>query len=349
MAAAQRLTDPAALRPRRAGAGTPGDVRVAVARRSLAWRVFLTNAVVLLGVFAFYVLSPATISRPVLASELLVLVAALSLSLVLNLVLLNRAFGPLDELRRTMHRVDPLAPGRRIRVVGGDAEVAELADAFNDMLDRMETERRESARRTLAAQEEERRRVARELHDELGQVLTGVLLLIDAAGKATDGAAQAAIEDAREAARDSIDEVRRIVRDLRPEALDDLGLASALAAMGTSFERHTGVSLERRVPRALPSLTPEQELVAYRVAQEALTNVARHAKATSAELVVDQPADQMRVIVRDDGRGFAGPAPPDGGIRGMRERALLVRGTVSVNSVEGRGTEVVLTLPVKRS
>jgi two-component system sensor histidine kinase UhpB len=321
-------------------------VRVATARRSLAWRVFLTNAGVLLGVFTFYVLTPATISEPLATSELAVIVVALTLSLCLNLVLLSRAFGPLDELRQTMHRVDPLAPGRRIDVAGADAEVAELAAAFNEMLDRLETERRESARRTLSAQEEERRRVARELHDELGQVLTGVLLLLDEASRAPGGQAGAAIEEAREAARDSIDKVRRIVRDLRPEALDDLGLATALAAMANAFERHSTISVARSVPATLPRLTPEQELVAYRVAQEALTNVARHAAASSASLTVDADDGYVRIAVRDDGQGFSEEPPDDGGIRGMRERALLVRGTVTVRSVPGQGTGVVLVLPI---
>ena len=306
----------------------------------------MTNALVLVGVFAFFVITPATISSPIAVSELLVLVAAITVTLFLNLLLLERAFRPLDELRRLMQVVDPLRPGRRVDLKGADRDVAALADAFNAMLDRLETERRESARRALAAQEEERRRVARELHDELGQVLTGVLLLLDEAGRAPASRASGALEEAREAARGSIDEVRRIVRDLRPEALDDLGLASALGAMVSSFEQRTGIRVEQQVAPQLPPLSPEQDLVLYRVAQEALTNAARHAGAQRQELVVEHADGHVVVAVRDDGCGFDEEPPQDGGIRGMQERALLVRGTVDVTSARGEGTEVVLRIPV---
>jgi two-component system sensor histidine kinase UhpB len=275
-----------------------------------------------------------------------VLVIAVIITLFVNVLLLERALGPLDELRRLMQRIDPLQPGRRIELARADADVAAVAQAFNAMLDRVETERRESARRALSAQEDERRRVARELHDELGQVLTGVLLLMDEAGRAPSDRAREALDEGREAARASIEEVRRIVRDLRPEALDDLGLASAMSALASAFGRQTGIPLERRIPAELRDLSHEQELVLYRVTQEALTNVARHAGASAAELLVDQTEDYVKVTVLDDGCGFEAPPPDDGGIRGMRERALLVGGSVDIDSTPGRGTRIVLTIPV---
>lgn len=309
--------------------------------------MFLTNAAVLVGVSTFYVITPATISSPVLLSEALVLVAAIVVTLFLNLLLLDRAFAPLDELRRLMQAVDPLRPGRRVELPRADADVAALADAFNAMLDRLETERRESARRALAAQEEERRRVARELHDELGQALTGVLLLMDEASRAAAPRAQQALEEGREAARRSIEEVRRIVRDLRPEALDDLGLSSALAALATNFERRTAIRVQRRLPGDLPPLSSEQDLVLYRVAQEALTNVARHAGAQHVELFVEHDDGLVRMVVRDDGCGFGGAAGDGGGIGGIRERAMLAGGSVEVESAPGGGTQVVLRIPVQ--
>ena len=327
--------------------GTPGAVRALASRRALAWRVFATNALVLVAVSAFLVFSPATISAPVATSELLVLVAAVTVILIVDLLLLERAFAPLDELRRLMQRVDPLQPGTRIALRRADADVTALADAFNRMLDRLETERRESARRALAAQETERLRIARELHDELGQVLTGVLLLLDEAGRAPAGEVDEVLGEGREAVRATLENVRRIVRDLRPEALDDLGLVSALQALGASFTRQTSVGLELELPNAIDGLSADQELVLYRVVQEALTNVARHAGASRATLRVLRDSGEVRVRVTDDGRGFDGPAPGDGGLRGMRERALMVGGAVEIASRPGRGTEVGLRLPVE--
>jgi two-component system sensor histidine kinase UhpB len=169
---------------------------------------------------------------------------------------------------------------------------------------------------------------------------------MDEAARSPAARASEALEEGREAARASIDEVRRIVRDLRPEALDDLGLPSAMMAMAAAFERQTGIPLERHIPAHMRELSREQELVVYRVTQEALTNVARHAKASTAELLVDHADGFVEVTVRDDGCGFDGPPPEDGGLRGMRERALLVSGTVNVDSTPGRGTEIVLSVPV---
>jgi two-component system, NarL family, sensor histidine kinase UhpB len=147
---------------------------------SLAWRVVLLNSAVMLGASLALALGPATVSTPVHTREVVVLFAGLVVTMGANVVLVRRAFAPLARLTRLMRTVDPLAPGTRLQQGGGAArEVRELADAFNDMLERLEHERRDSARRAVRAQEAERRRLARELHDELGQSLTGVLLQID--------------------------------------------------------------------------------------------------------------------------------------------------------------------------
>ena len=134
-------------------------------RPSLLWRVSLTNAAVLAAAFAALILSPATVSFPIAAHEALVLAGGLAGTLTLNLWLLRRAFSPLKRLSEVMHRIDPLSPGLRVPVYGDDAEVVAMASAFNDMLDRLERERSVSARRSLHAQEEVRRRIELELHD----------------------------------------------------------------------------------------------------------------------------------------------------------------------------------------
>jgi two-component system, NarL family, sensor histidine kinase UhpB len=262
--------------------------------------------------------------------------------LVFDLVLLRRTFRPLGRLTAVMRGVDPLRPGERATVDAADPEVAELAAAFNEMLGRLEVERRESARRALAAQEGERRRMARELHDEVGQALTAVILQLDRGGPGH-------IAEARETVRASLEEVRGIVRRLRPEALDDLGLRSALAALTNDMTRRTGLLVERRISPGLPVLDPEEELVVYRVAQEALTNVVRHATTRSARLVLGARDGRVELEVSDDGDGFESDgAPESAGLLGMRERALLIGAELEVRSAVGEGTSVRLQLARRR-
>ena len=314
---------------------------------SLAWRAFLVNAPILIASYALYVVTPATISSPIAASELLVLVSAVVVSLFVNLALLRRTFAPLERLINFMRRVDPLEPGQRMPVEDGDRDVRALAATLNEMLARLEDERRESARRAVRAQEIERMRVARELHDGLGQSMSGILLLVDELARESDDGTRETLETVREATRTGLEEVRRIARDLRPEALEDLGLLRALEALATLHRTHTQSRVLLHVPERLPDLSLEQELVVYRITQEALTNVARHADAGEVVVSVEVREDMglLRAEVRDDGRGFA-QAEADGGVIGMRERALLVRGQLEVRSTIGQGTTVCLELPL---
>jgi two-component system sensor histidine kinase UhpB len=312
----------------------------------LLWKVFATNAAVLVAATLVLVVSPATVSFPVALTEVAVLAAGLGAMLALDLVLLRRALGPLSRLARFMRDVDPLRPGARLAVDRADVEVAELTAAFNEMIERLETERRESARAALAAQERERMRIARELHDEVGQELTAVMLQLERTSRDADTRVRDELEAAREGVRASLGEVREIARRLRPEVLDDLGLASALAALTNDVARRTGVRVERRLARDLPALGSEEELVVYRVAQEALTNVARHSEAQQAWVRLAGGDDgEVTLIVRDDGRGFDVAAHAHGaGMRGMRERAVLVGASLDVESQPGRGTSVRLRL-----
>jgi two-component system, NarL family, sensor histidine kinase UhpB len=307
----------------------------------LLWRVFAVNALVLVGAAIALTLSPATVSFPVALTEVVVLAVGLCVLLAINLLLLRRVFRPLQSLREVMSRVDPLRPGARVDVARADTEVRALAEAFNDMLGRLERERRDSGRRALAAQEEERRRIARELHDEVGQELTAAVLALD---RAADG--DEALVESREAVRTTLLGVREIARRLRPEELDELGLASALTALCSEFGRRSGTRVERRLDRDLPRLGLDEELVVYRVAQESLTNVARHAGATTALVTLDaEPDGAVTLRVRDDGRGTQAESDAGHGIRGMRERALLIGATLELRRPAEGGTEVALRLP----
>jgi two-component system, NarL family, sensor histidine kinase UhpB len=311
----------------------------------LFWRVFATNAAVLVLAFLGLLFAPVTVSVPPTAVEVVVLTAGLVVLVAIDLALLRPAFRPLDELVETMRRHDPLSPGRRVRVDGGPV-VAALAHNFNDMLDRLELERRDSARRALLVQEGERRRIARELHDEVGQTLTGVMLQVEGLAGTIPEQYREQLDELRETARQGTEEVRRIVRQLRPEALEDLGLRSALAALTTAFGEQARIKVVRRLDDG-PPLSEEHELVIYRIAQEALTNVVRHADASQVEVRLQRTEEQVVLTVRDDGRGLPGDAAASAhGILGMRERAMLIGADVTITSPPSGGTEVRLAIPV---
>ena len=311
------------------------------------WRVFGINAAVLVIAALLLVLTPATVSAEVRVVEILVLAGGVAAALGVNLVLMRRAFGPLERLTQLMRRVDPMRPGRRVDADGTLPEVAALWNAFNDMLERLEVERRDSGRRALAAQEDERRRVARELHDEVGQTLTGVVLQLETLARHSPPEVREQILDLQESARGGVEEVREIARGLRPEALDEFGLRSALVSLASGFAERAGLRVCRRLDVELPALGREIELVIYRVVQEALTNVARHSGATRAALLVEVPGDHVAVTISDDGRGFTAPPPVEGGLLGMRERALLAGGAVTIDSQAGQGSVVRLTVPAE--
>jgi two-component system sensor histidine kinase UhpB len=307
----------------------------------LLWRIFLGNAFVLGVATTALVLTPVTVSFPAAERELLVLAAGLAVMLAVNFALLREAVSPLRRLAMLMGQIDPLAPGRRAQLPGGPREVVELGAAFDQMLARLELERREAARRALGAQEDERRRIARELHDEVGQALTSVLLQLDRAAADAAGDSAARIREARDAARATLEEVRTIASNLRPEALDHLGLAAALRQLCLEAERG-GLVVERAVEHS-GGVSEEAEVVVYRVAQEAITNVLRHADAERITVTLCADGGGTLLRVEDDGRGMRRGAE-GAGVRGMRERAVLGGGTLELESGE-RGTAVTLRLP----
>lgn len=314
---------------------------------SLMARIFLTNAFVIVAAAAILILSPATLSPDAQVQEVVVILAGLTAILVIDLMLLRRAFAPLTRLTAAMARVELLEPGRRVPEYGGESEVVELTQAFNEMLDRLEQERRNSVRRSLAAQEAERQRVAQELHDEIGQTLTAITLQLGRLARIAPEEVRADIEEARETARGSLEEVRAISKRLRPEALDDLGLASALGVLTDRLSDQTGMTIERRIARGLPALQPEVELVLYRVAQEALTNAVRHADASRLTLALVAGEDDVLLTVVDDGCGLDG-AEPGAGVQGMRERALMIGADLELTSPASGGTELRLRAPARR-
>ena len=316
-------------------------------RLPLLWRVFAINATLLAVATLLLALTPVTIHASIALVETVDLVVALAVMLAANLLLLRRTVGPIDKLVARMRTVDLLRPGQRF-VTSGGIEVTELTGTFNEMLERLETERRESGQRALRAQEAERLRVARGLHDEVGQVLTGVLLQLDSLRSSDEANRERDIEETKESVRQALEEVRRIARELRPEMLEHLGLVSALTELSRKFADQSGIRVVRRFADELPPLSDEAEIAVYRVAQESLTNVARHADANSVEVTLQPGVDSVVLRVADDGRGLpetATSANGHTGLRGMRERAILVGGALAIKRSHEGGVEVRLEVP----
>jgi two-component system sensor histidine kinase UhpB len=310
---------------------------------SVFWRVFAVNAGLLGLLAALLLFSPVEIHAPIRPTQALIVLGGLAATLAANVVLLRRALFPLERLAQRMETVDLLRPGQRLQVLRKD-EISRVVIAFNSMLDRLESERQQSGRRILAAQEAERIGIARDLHDEVGQVLTGVLLHLDSIADAAP-AHREEIEAAKDSVRRALNEVRRISSELRPEMLEQLGLVSALTELTTTFSRVSGIRVERRFDPALPKLEPDSELAVYRIAQESLTNVARHAQATRVTVALEGGQDSLVLRVVDDGHGFAYEPEEHGGLRSMRERALLIGAALAIKPAPSGGVEVRLEVP----
>ena len=305
----------------------------------------LNGAVVTTMAIAIAIVLPAPFAH-IAADDATILAVTLTVTLVANALLLRHALAPLTHLPALLRRVDPLQSGERLQVPSAPSEAAELAQAYNEMLDELETERLESTRRVLSAQENERLRVARELHDEVGQTLTGVLLGLARVSRDAPLDLAQPLEQLLETTRASIDDVRRIAQRLRPEPLEDLGLAVALLALSRRMREQSGLRIACRIPADLPPQSPERELVVYRVAQEAMTNAIRHADAASVSIALQLRSDRLTLSVRDDGRGMREGHREGGGMRGMRERAGLVGAALQITSAPHAGTEVHLDVPL---
>ena len=228
-------------------------------------------------------------------------------------------------------------------VVSDVTERKQAADIRTRLLDQI-----------ISAQEDERRRIARELHDETAQSLASLLVGLDVlAGTRTLKAARAQVQELHRVAARALGEVRLLARGLRPAVLDDLGLVAAVEWYAGEFQRSRGIAVYARAIGVSGRLPAPVETALYRIMQEALANVARHAEAGAASVVIERRHRSVTMAISDDGRGFdvgkalaaSGPAGQLG-LHGMRERALLLDGTVEVSSVAGAGTRILVELPL---
>jgi two-component system, NarL family, sensor histidine kinase UhpB len=277
----------------------------------------------------------------------LVAIAALAtgvVALAVNLMRLRRRWAPLESLIEEMERVDLSRPGPvlppSIDGVGETEEVERIELAFLRMMRRLEAERRRAGSAALRAQEEERARVARDLHDEVNQSLTGLLLRLEAVCEAAPPELEPELADTKALANQAMRELLSLARQLRPTALDDLGLAAAIAG---HVDRIATAGIEARLYEEgdLSGLDGDVQLVVYRVAQEALSNAARHSGAERIAVGLRRAGEGVELEVSDDGRGFAFEESERGlGIAGMRERALLIGAELTIESRPEQGTTV---------
>ncbi len=277
--------------------------------------------------------------------EGLVLGLALIATLLGNWLLLRRRFIPLDRLISAMEQVDLATPDTQLVACDriDSAEAHRLEAAINRMLARLEAARRAAGRAAIEAQERERRRIAQDLHDEVNQALTAVSLRLQASIEHAPPTLRRELTETKRLAGQAMKELLQLARQLRPAVLDDHGLLPALHSHVRDFSDQTGIVAAFNVRGPAPPLTPEQQLVVYRVTQESLSNVAQHSGAERVDVELSF-IGRTTLRITDDGQGFTSRRDGGLGLSGMRERALLVGGHFSIWSAAGQGTRVELTL-----
>lgn len=290
-------------------------------------------------------------AHPALA---LILALAVALMILVNVMMLQRRFRPLERLVEAMERVDVSRPGANLQIpsdgLGASEEVERLNRAFRRMLERLEAERRRTSSTALAAQEQERARIARDLHDEVNQSLTALLLRLEAARARAPVEVAHELAETKALANQAMEELLMLARQLRPTALDDLGLGAALAGHVKELGRRGTINTSFQAEGDFSGLPADVQLVVYRVAQEALSNAAQHSGADHVRVKLVRAGDRVELAVQDDGSGFTFDQAARGlGISGMRERALLVGGDMHVESRPDSGTSVRLTVPLKEA
>ena len=334
-------------------------------RIPLFYKILLANlAVVVIGAVAGTVITVWHVLRypDDLHYELIALFAitGLIISAIVNNLVLKLALRPLDDLQSA---VDEVRQGNLNVQVTPDALADErferLFATFNQMVATLEADAQQLhrlSRLILQAQEDERQRVARELHDEAAQALTSLLVhlrLLERAHNPEE--AQQRVEELRQLTAQALEEVRRVALDLRPKILDDLGLEAALGWRTDELNAGGNLQAKLEIDGLRQRIPHELELVLYRVAQEALNNVARHAQADHATIALRQSSGWLTLEVRDDGVGFdlAGTQDPrrdgrDGGLglMGMQERLGMVGGTLQIESRPQIGTQVLARVPL---
>lgn len=278
-------------------------------------------------------------------------------SIALNFVVLQIAFRPLMDLDKVMSRVQKGERSLRAPLTGVDPQTDQLASTFNMMLEAIDEATRIRASQIINAQEQERKRIARELHDETSQMLTSLLISLAVLEESvTTLETRERIADTRRLAHQTLRAIRNLSIDLRPSALDDLGLLPALRWYLKEYQKKCAIEVEFNESGFLGRLPAEMETVLYRIVQEALTNTARHSNASKVVITMRADAEAVYATISDNGQGFDVEAiqaihtssdPEQGlGLVGMNERAVLLDGTLHILSSPGHGTTVEACIPL---
>jgi two-component system sensor histidine kinase UhpB len=321
-------------------------------RSALLTQVLTVNTLVIVAtVFAASVAARLDLGNSTGLRQFLVVIAAILTTILANNFVMRRRFAPLESLTRTMECMDLTMPGMRAQASSGEpADVARLRESFNLMITRLEAERVGTAAAVLRAQESERARVARDLHDEVNQALAAVSIRLAATAEGAPPEFAEELAETQRLATQAMQELLGLARDLRPAALDDHGLLPALRTQVRLFGERFGIPAQFAADGTRLFLGEFEQLVVYRVVQEALSNAARHAHASRLRVAVTGcNGPQVRVAVSDDGSGFDPNRVRDGGsgLAGMRERAMLAGGRLDVRTVPGAGTTIELVVDQK--
>jgi two-component system sensor histidine kinase UhpB len=276
-------------------------------------------------------------------------------SIVLNFVVLQVAFRPLMDLGKVMNRVQAGERSLRAPMTGVDPEADQLARTFNMMLEAIDEATRLRASQIINAQEQERKRIARELHDETSQVLTSLLISLAILEESvTTQETRDRIADTRKLAHQTLRAIRNLSIDLRPSALDDLGLLPALRWYVKEYQQKCAIEVDFSAPGFKDRLSPEMETALYRIVQEALTNTARHANAKKVVITMREDEGTVYATITDNGCGFDFDALRKSsdqerglGLAGMNERVLLLDGSLTVHSSPGHGTTIEVRIPLE--
>ena len=316
-------------------------------RESLSGQIVAANLLlVVAALFAASVASSLDLKLDDERFQFALLAMTVILALLLNIMMLQRRFSPLERLIADIEAIDPADPVSFQAPEEPVQEVERLAVAFSKLLQRVEEERRRAGRLQLRAQEEERKRVARDLHDEVNQALTAILLRLEALTQSAPPELRDELGETKKLANQAMEELLQLARQLRPTALDDHGFVPAIEEQLRRFQAQHGIDTSLEVEGRLDDLGSDQQIVLYRVTQEALNNVARHSGATSVHVELQRADGHVELAISDDGHGFAVGSERRGlGLDGMAERARLVNGEFRIDAEPGRGTTLRLQVP----